>query len=157
MAYDAGSAAMSDEPAGSDNISATITSGSISGQIVVGKGNSVSSVSVGAGSPVTREEQAALDQHFAQLRLAVAQGAPPERRDAALERVDELQEAVLAEKPDVATIEYVRNWFGRHLPSVAGAVTSVVFNPIVGKLVAAAGDAIVGEFRRRLGGTPADE
>ena len=37
--------------------------------------------------------------------------------------------------------------------STTTAVTSVVVYPIVGKLVEAGGDALVGEFRRRFGDT----
>ena len=78
--------------------------------------------------------------------------APPEKKDAALERVDELEEAITAQEPDLPTMEYVKRWFVRNLPDLAGAVTSVVVHPIVGKLVEAAGDALAAEFRRRFGG-----
>ena len=71
-----------------------------------------------------------------------------------MERVDELEQAITEEKPDLSTMEYVKNWFVRNLPGLAGTVTSVVVHPIVGKLVEAGGDALVGEFRRRFGGTP---
>jgi len=66
--------------------------------------------------------------------------------------VQELEEAVTAEKPDLTTMEYVKQWFVKNLPGLAGAVTGVVVNPIVGKLVEAAGDALAAEFRRRFGG-----
>ena len=35
--------------------------------------------------------------------------------------------------------------------ALAGAVTSVIVNPIVGKLVEAAGETVSEEFRRRFG------
>lgn len=82
----------------------------------------------------------------------MAAEAPPEKKEAALERVQELEEAVTAEKPDLTTMEYVKQWFVKNLPGLAGAVTGVVVNPIVGKLVEAAGDALAAEFRRRFGG-----
>ena len=50
-------------------------------------------------------------------------------------------------------MEYVRNWFVKNLHGLAGVVTSVIVHPIVGKLVEASGDALVGEFCRRFGGT----
>lgn len=65
--------------------------------------------------------------------------------------MEELKEAVTAEKPDLTTIEYVKGWFVKNLPDLAGAVTSVVVHPIVGKLVEAASDALAAEFRRRFG------
>ena len=65
----------------------------------------------------------------------------------------ELEQAVTEKKPDLSTMEYVRSWFLKNLPGLAGAVTSVVVHPIVGKLVEAGGDALVSEFRRRFGDT----
>jgi hypothetical protein len=49
-------------------------------------------------------------------------------------------------------MEYVKNWFTKNVPGLAGAVTSVVVHPVVGKLVSAAGEAISSEFKRRFGG-----
>src|SRR5215813_8796115 len=124
--------------------------GPLSGQLVVGDNNQLLQTSV-AGLPVTQAERKQLEQAFADLRAKVEQAAPPERRQAGQERITELQEAVMADKPDLTTIEYVRTWFVRNLPTVAGAVVSIIVHPIVGKLVAAAGDALVAEFDRRLG------
>ncbi len=63
----------------------------------------------------------------------------------------ELESAVITAEPDLTTMEYLRNWFVKRLPSIAGAVTDVIVNPIVGKLVGAAGDSLAAEFRRRFG------
>ena len=67
--------------------------------------------------------------------------------------MNELQQAVAEEKPDLTTMEYVRNWFAKNVPALAGAVTGVIVNPIVGKLVEAAGETLSEEFRRRFGST----
>jgi hypothetical protein len=48
-------------------------------------------------------------------------------------------------------MEYVRQWFGRNLPKLAGVVGSVVVHPIVGALVQAAGETLAAEFRMRFG------
>jgi len=40
--------------------------------------------------------------------------------------VDKLEQAITERKPDLSTMEYVRNWFGKHIPGLAGAVVSVV-------------------------------
>jgi hypothetical protein len=137
-----------EKPSG-DVIRATI-SGDVSGQVAVGKG--ITQIqTIGATSPqVTEAELAELRQVLVGLKAKVAAEAPPDKKDAALERVAELEEAVTAEEPDLPTMEYVKGWFAKNLPGLAGAVTSVVVHPVVGKLVEAAGDALAAEFRRRF-------
>ena len=142
---------MSDQATSGDEIRATI-SGNISGQAAVGKGITQTQTTGAAGSPVTQAELAELRQMLADLKAKVQVEAPPDKKEAALERVGELEEALTAKEPDVTTMGYVKLWFTRHLPALAGAVTGVVVNPIVGKLVEAAGDAVAEGFRRRFGG-----
>lgn len=142
---------MSEQQKPPASISATI-SGPVSGQVAVGK-DIRQAQAIGTARPeVTEDELAALRQMFADLKERVASEAPPDKRDAALERVDELAEAVNPEKPDLSTMEYVKGWFVRNIPTLAGAVVGVVVHPIVGKVVAAAGDLAAEEFRRRFGG-----
>jgi len=124
--------------------------GTLSGQVVVGDNNQLIRTQV-AGPLVTEAERGQLELAFANLRAAVEQAAPAERRQAGQDRITELQEAVMADEPDLTTMDYVRKWFARNLPSVAGAVAAIIVDPIVGKLVAAAADALVVEFDRRLG------
>jgi hypothetical protein len=141
---------MSEQEKSGDVIRATI-SGDVSGQMAVGKGITQTQT-IGAARPeVTEAELAELRQALAALKALVEAEAPPEKKDAALERVGELEEAVTAEEPDLTTMEYVKRWFVKNLPGLAGAVTSVVVHPIVGKLVEVAGDALTAEFRRRFG------
>ena len=104
-----------------------------------------------AVAAVTQAELQELHGVLAELRSQVAAQAPPEQRAAAVERVDELEQAVLADQPDVTTIRYVAQWFGRNLPKLAGAVTTVVVHPIVGRLVEAAGEMLAGDFRKLMG------
>jgi hypothetical protein len=85
------------------------------------------------------------------LKTKIAQEAPAVEKDKALERVDELHEAVTAKEPDLTTMEYVRNWFVKNLPSVAGSVVSLIVHPLVGKLVEVGGEAIATTFRKRFG------
>ena len=140
---------MSEQKESGDVIRATI-SGAISGQVAVGKGITQTQT-IGAAPPqVTEAELAQLRQVLADLKAKVVAEAPPDKKDAALERVDELEEALTAKEPDLATMEYVKRWFIKNLPGLTGAVTSVVVHPIVGKLVEAAGDALAAEFRRRF-------
>ncbi|HEX2077217.1 MAG TPA: hypothetical protein VHG08_05895 [Longimicrobium sp.] len=145
---------MSASDGAGDTISATI-SGPVSGQVAVGK-MITQTQTIGAPPPEKpgEEEMAALRAAFEALREQVAAAAeiPEAQKEAARERVKELEEAVTAPEPDLSTMEYVRNWFAKNLPTLAGAVTSVVVNPIVGKLVAVAGDTLSAEFQRRFGG-----
>ncbi len=133
-----------------DQTTATI-SGDVSGQIAVGKGITQDQTVTTIGQELSGAEMAELSRSFATLKAQIVAHAPYEKQSPALERVDELEGAVTGDEPDLSTMEYVRNWFARNLPSLAGSVTSLVVHPIVGRLVSAGGDALVGEFRRRFG------
>jgi hypothetical protein len=52
------------------------------------------------------------------------------------------------------TLQYVRQWIGRHLPQLAASMTALVFHPVLGQLVQAGGDLLVEEFRRLFGRPP---
>lgn len=103
-----------------------------------------------AATELTASDRAQLLQLFAELKAQVEAEAPPDQQQAAVERVAELQEAVEAKEPDLTTMEYVKKWFVKHLPSLSGAVTGVIIHPIVGKVVEAAGDLIAHDFRQRF-------
>lgn len=105
---------------------------------------------------VTEADLAAMRELFAKLKRQIEAQAPPEKKDSAVERLEELEEAVTARKPDLTTVEYVKKWFGKHLPQLAGAVISVLINPIVGKVVEATGEIAAGELKRRFGSEGAE-
>jgi hypothetical protein len=111
-------------------------------QIVMGDYNTVSQ-RVG----LTPQETAELRAAFSDMRTEVAREAPPERRDEALAQADELERAVVAERPEPDRIRTVLRWFRDNAPQLAGAVVSVVINPLVGKVVEGAGEAIADQFR----------
>ncbi len=125
--------------------------GDVSGQLAAGE--NITQLSTKTTGEVTKAELEEFRQLFATLRSKIEAEAQPDKKEAALERVGELEQAITEKKPDLSTMEYVRNWFVKNLPGLAGALTSVVVHPIVGKLVEAGGDALVGEFRRRFGNT----
>jgi hypothetical protein len=125
---------MSEEKKSGDSISATIGDVSDASQVAIGHHINQSQT---YGAPPTEAEMAQLRQMFEELKTKIAQEAPPAEQEKALERVDEL--------------EYVKNWFVKHLPSVAGSVVGLVVHPIVGKLVEAGGDALASTFRKRFG------
>jgi hypothetical protein len=129
-----------------DQISASIT-GQVQGQVAVGKDIAQEQRVDSMNLEVTEAELAELRQAFADLKAQVAASAPPESKDAAVERVGELEEAVIAEEPDLTTVQYVKQWFVKNLPGLAGSVTGILIHPVVGKLVEAAGEAIAERFR----------
>jgi hypothetical protein len=88
---------------------------------------------------------------FEVLRQQVDEQAPPDKKEIAQQQVDELEDAIERKKPDVGKIESVQNWFKEHLPQLAGAVTSLILNPLVGRIVEAAGEIVTQEFKRRFG------
>lgn len=141
---------MSEEKKSGDSISATI--GDVSDRSQVAVGHHINQTQTHGAPPVVTEvEMAQLRQMFEELKTKIAQEVPPAEQGKALERVDELQQAVTAKEPDLTTMEYVRNWFVKNLPSVAGSVVSLVVHPIVGKLVEVGGDALASTFRKRFG------
>jgi septal ring factor EnvC (AmiA/AmiB activator) len=138
--------------AGGDTISATI-GGPVSGQVAVGKGITQTQTVGAPVGPPTAEELDALRAAVAELRsrIAAAPALADETKASAAERVDELEAAATAAEPNLSTLEYVRNWFAKHVPAFLGAVTGIVVHPVVGKLVHAAGDAVAAEFEHRFG------
>jgi hypothetical protein len=130
------------------NIRSTI-GGSASGQIATGQ--DITQIHTVA-APVSEAELAELRQAFDSLKAQVAQQAPPDKQAQAVQHLDELHAAVTAPKPELSTMEYVRNWFVKNIPTMAGAVTSIVLDPIVGRLVQAGGDVLAADFKRRFGG-----
>ncbi len=100
---------------------------------------------------VTEADLAELRRAVEGVKAQIRAEVPPEKQAAALERVDEIERAVVAEEPDLTTLQYVRNWFANNLPKLAGAVTGLVVHPVVGKVVEAAGDLAASQFRRLFG------
>jgi uncharacterized membrane protein YgcG len=134
---------------GGDNIQSTL--GHHAHNVAVGK-----DVHQGVGeytqAQVTEADLDAVRELFAELRRQVEAQAPPEKKASALERVEELEEAVTADEPDLTTAEYVWRWFSKNLPQLAGTVVSVLVDPVLGKVLEAAGELAANELRRRLGG-----
>ena len=139
---------MNGQNANRGSIHANISSRDISGQIAIG--SSISQSQSIHRPSITGDDLDALHHLFDTLKAQVKAGTPPDKQAAALERLDELQEAIAEPEPDLSTMEYVKRWFMKHVPQLAGAVTSVVIHPIVGKIVEAAGDLVAQDFRQRF-------
>src|SRR5688572_24542819 len=75
-------------------------SGPVSGQIAVGK-EITQTQTIGERPQVTEADLAELRKMLAELKAKVGAEAPIETKDAALERVDELEEAITAKEPDL--------------------------------------------------------
>lgn len=140
---------MTKKPASSKKDIQVTISGGVNGQVAVGE-NISQQQQVGV-TAVSAAELAEFRELLKQLQAKIISETPPDKKEAALERVQELEQAITEEKPDLSTMEYVKNWFGKNVPALAGAVTSVVVHPIVGRLVETGGDLLVSEFQRRFG------
>ena len=141
---------MSNDSESNQTISATIN-GNVSGQVAIGQNISQSHTEI--HQALTGAEMQELQQILAQLRSRVDSEAPADIKADALERVDELEQAIREKKPDISTMENLKKWFGKHIPGLAGAVTAAVVNPLVGKLVEAAGGLVAADFKQRFGGS----
>lgn len=142
---------MSEEDKAGRSYVAHITGG-VSGQFAQGDGNVQNQVH-GATGEVTESDLAELRRLLDELRARVEAEAPPEKKAEAVEQVKELEEAIQAKDPEDVPdrLGGVKSWFKRNLPALAGAVVSVVVNPIVGKIVEAAGTGLAAEVQRRFG------
>ena len=135
---------------GGDNIEATV--GDNASEVTIGKNiTKVTHQTTESTNVITQSDIIKVQGLFADLRQQIESQAPTEKKQAAQERIQELQEAILTNSPDLTTIEYVKIWFAKNLPQLAGNVTSVLVNPIVGKIVEVTGELIAGEFKRRFG------
>ena len=144
---------MSDEK---PHIHATI-GGNASGQVAIGSSITQTNTATTLSGGVTEADIQDLRRLIGELEARVVREAPPDKAAAAVERVKELDAAVTAKVPDLTTLQYVQQWFLKHVPALAASVTSLVIHPLVGKFVGAAGDAAVSEFQRRFGGSKSDD
>ena len=140
---------MSEKEKETKNVNVKI-GGDASGNIIVGDENKVTIDQSQTNITVTDKEYEELFSLIDDLKEKILKEADDDKKDQAIERAEELKEALKEKKPDLSTMEYVTNWFAKNLPTIAGSVTSLVIHPIVGKLVQAAGDAAVEEFNRRF-------
>jgi hypothetical protein len=132
-----------------DVINATI--GDNASQVAVGK--NIHQQQASGGAQISEGDLKQIQALFADFKKQIEQQAPPDKKAAALERVDELQQEITSGKPELSTIDYVKRWFGKNLPSLLGGVTSLVINPLVGKVVEAASGLAAAEIKRRFGST----
>ena len=133
--------------AGGDIIQATI--GDNASQVAVGK--NIRQQQNSSSSEVTEADLQQLRALFDDLKQQIEQQAPPDKKAGALERVEELQQEITSKKPELSTFDYVKNWFSKNLPGLLGGVTSLIVNPLVGKVVEAASGVAADAIRKRFG------
>ena len=100
---------------------------------------------------ISEADRAAVHALVAALKARVQAEAPPEQRGEATELVDELEDAILAEAPNVSRMAFIRDWFSAHVPKLAGAVSELILSSLVRRIVAAAGDIAGAEYRNAFG------
>ncbi len=122
--------------------------GNVSGQITTGDGNTVSQIRERQRPPDAKSEQADLLVRFADLRTRLA--ADGTRTNGAQAKLAELQEAILADVPDLPTMEYALHWFRRKLPRFADAVSALILHPDTNRRIADRGAELVQEYTRRF-------
>jgi hypothetical protein len=125
---------MSEPAGGKFNLSFGTVTG---GQVIVGDYNTVSQ-RIGLSTAETAE----LRSLFTDLRAGVTAQAPAPLPAEAEAQVTDLEGALVSEAPDPGRVGRVLRWFRTNAPQLAGAVVSVVINPLVGKVVEGAGSAI---------------
>jgi serine/threonine protein kinase len=131
----------------------------VNGQNVIQLGYiSGSQISIGPSAPAAPApapnppaELVSLEQLLFRLKTRVEAEAPTAKQSAALERLAELEETLTALAPDLDVIVYIKNWFSKQIPPLTQAVNEVITHPLVSRRIAAAGEAIAVEYRRRFG------
>lgn len=124
--------------------------GGVHGQIAVGNGIVQNLERYNRGGPVTDADRADLRGLLDALRVQVAAEAPSEQRAGALERVDELTDALTTEEPEIGTVRYVLGWFRKKVPALTASIRDLVLNPLVSRIVGAAGDVAAADFEQFL-------
>jgi hypothetical protein len=128
--------------------------GGVRGQIAVGNEIVQNLERHDGGRTVTDADRADLLGLLDALRARVAAESLSEQRTGALERVDELTDALTTEEPEIGTVRYVLGWFRKKVPALAGAVRDLVLNPLVSRIVGAAGDVAAADFEQFLRDLP---
>ena len=97
--------------------------GDMSGQVVIGDNNQV--IKSIAHLPDNSEKVEELRRLLDELKIRIQMELQEGNREDALKKVDELEYAILETKPDLATIEYVKQWFAKKSPSLAEVIAGI--------------------------------
>ncbi|MGW7537593.1 hypothetical protein [Amycolatopsis sp. NPDC054798] len=120
----------------------------LSGQVVLGNDNVTTAGDYHAAGPVSQADLDTLAALLGEIRAAL----PADAAETGGAQLDDLEEAITADPPDLTAMKRVRDWFARHVPALASAIGRIVLHPIVVRTVDAAGDTLAADFRRQFGG-----
>lgn len=103
-------------------------------------------VVVGDGTVIVLEQDEieTVNRLFADLntQLMSIPGISEDKRNEAISKASELNKEIIKKKPERSKIEQLKGWLKDNVPEVAGAVTSLFMNPIIGKVVEKAGEIV---------------
>ena len=127
--------------------------GTVSGVSIHADGDVYKDVSIEGTGAVGREstvvvlkqdEIETVNRLFADLnsQLRSVPDISEDRGNEAISKADELNNEIIKEKPEPGKIEQLKSWLIDNVPEVAGAVTSLFMNPLIGKVVEKAGQMI---------------
>lgn len=125
--------------------------GNVEGQVAVGRDITQTRRDVLSAAGVNQVEIESFRLLVENVRRQIEEQADPAKRENALSKVRELEEAAVSRQPDAGGVARVRDWFSRHLPGLVGGVMSIVVHPVVGAVVRTAGEVATKEFRERFG------
>jgi hypothetical protein len=155
------------------NSGTSISTRNVGGSLVVGDDNTTieridhGSTVIISGSPASQnfnilqparflgvaslEEIESLERIFQELVRQTDTTILGGARTHLVEKTGELKSEINRGKPDVNKLVQIKEWFGKNAPAMLGSVISILTHPVVGKLVEAAGEYTLSQFRLRLG------
>ena len=138
---------------GGDKIEGHVSGVGAGGQVAIGK--QISQVITQAPVELTAAERAEVERLLTELKNQLASLDIPENKKlVGQEFVGQLEQELTKteEPPDASTIKVAGNWLLKNIPALAGTIASVFANPVVGKLVEAAGDIAAEWVKKCFGG-----
>lgn len=133
---------------GDTNVRGNVVSGEVHGNV------SYSNVETNIQQGLTAQELAQIQQLFQPVRETIAHADLPEnKRILGQEYADQLEKEITKkdEPPDESIIKVAGNWLLDNIPEIAGALTDLFVNPVVGKVVQGAGRVASDWVKQRFG------
>ena len=125
------------------SVNLTIGGNVVEGQIAVGS-------NISMRKSVRGDRAEALPMLMEALKAQVQNEAPPDLQAEALEKLSVLAASITLPTPNVAMMAQVRDWFAENIPALSEAVTKLIADPLVVKLMQTAGEETAKEIKRRF-------
>ncbi len=125
------------------SVNLTIGGNVVEGQIAVGS-------NISMRKSVRGDRAEALPMLMEALKAQVQNEAPPDLQAEALEKLSVLAASITLPTPNVAVMAQVRDWFAEYIPALSEAVTKLIADPLVVKLMQTAGEETAKEIKRRF-------